>query len=216
MNSGLATPRATDEGGHKSALKYAERDLKTLTYVVREYVRDKKVCVQAGGNLGVFPCHLAVPFNSVYSFEPDPALFREMVKRCPENVVCLNAAVGCERELVSAVRARRDGNTKREAHVGVTHVVPGGFIPTIKIDDLGLRRCDFLCLDVEGYEFSALVGAQQTIESGSPVIMIELNGSAKSLGVDDEDIRTHLRMLGYTMVERIHSDEIYVRRSSAE
>lgn len=45
-------------------------------------------------------------------------------------------------------------------------------VHTIKIDDLNLKP-DLIKLDIEGYEFNALLGARKTIKKFKPVIYIE-------------------------------------------
>ncbi len=198
--------------GGNAAIRYAVRDLTTLDMAM-QHVKHRGTAVQAGGCLGVFPRYLSTKFESVYTFEPDPDLFAKMVLNTSrDNVVKIQAAVGCDRGLVSTLRQRRDGNLARVAHEGVTHVVPGGRVPILRIDDLGLDRCDLLCLDVEGYEFQALRGALSTISQFHPVVMVELNGSGKTLGIEDDDVRTYLRMAGYEQVDGFHSDEIYAHR----
>jgi hypothetical protein len=42
------------------------------------------------------------------------------------------------------------------------------------VDDLNLNACDFIQLDLEGYEFSALQGARKTIEKYKPLLCIEV------------------------------------------
>jgi FkbM family methyltransferase len=50
--------------------------------------------------------------------------------------------------------------------------------PTISIDDLArsidLERCDFLKIDIDGYDLKAIQGATQVLEKFSPQIFIEL------------------------------------------
>lgn len=191
------------------ALKYAIRDLETLDRAAA-LCPQRRVAVQAGGCLGVFPRRLARSFDQVISFEPDLDLFREMSFSTDErNIVLLNAALSARPGMVRTVRARRDGDSSRVAHEGVTHVIPGGSIPSIQLDALGLQVCDLLVLDVEGYELFALQGSRETISRCRPIIMIEISGLGKTLGHSDDDVRTHVRCAEYEFVARIRSDEIW-------
>jgi hypothetical protein len=54
-----------------------------------------------------------------------------------------------------------------------------GPIPTMRIDDLALPRCDLIYLDVEGEELNALKGAMETIERCKPVIVYEARQAFK-------------------------------------
>lgn len=195
--------------GSSTALKYARRDLATVDMVLSRTV-GRDAVVQAGGNLGIFPKYLARHFATVYTFEPDPDLFLCMAHNAPEqNIVRFQAALGFDRGLLSTRRARRDGSSKI-AHEGITHVVPGGNIPTIRVDDLGLPRCDLLYLDLEGFEIFALTGALLTIERCRPTIVAEINGHCRHYGVTPDDVRAYIGGLRYERAFGVHGDEIYV------
>ena len=43
----------------------------------------------------------------------------------------------------------------------------------LSIDQLGLNNCDLIHLDIEGGEYDALMGAEQTIKRFSPLICLE-------------------------------------------
>jgi len=62
--------------------------------------------------------------------------------------------------------------------------------PMIAIDDLGLTRCDFIKIDVEGMEAEALRGARQIIERFRPMIFVE-RGKASDERIIAELDRAH-------------------------
>jgi FkbM family methyltransferase len=160
-------------------------------------------------NLGVYPRHLSYVFGTVYCFEPSVELFPMLVANAYEtNIIKIQAALGFERGLVGTSRERRDGKTN--AHEGITHIDGPGPIPTLQVDDLGLPVCDFIQLDLEGYELYALRGASQTLARCRPVVCVEINKSLGFVGIDEEDVRGFLRGLGYRFVMRLGSDEGYV------
>lgn len=130
------------------------------------HVTGRGVCVQAGGNMGVWPKALAYEFAAVYTFEPDPLNFRCLCANVPEeNVFKFNAAVGTGHEGCRGMA--------RTSNCGAHYLDGPGGIPVLTIDALGLPQCDFIQLDVEGYEPEALVGGRDTIQAYHPVIMIE-------------------------------------------
>lgn len=201
----------------KAAAKWAERDLATLDHAV-ELVKHHRVAVQAGGLHGAFARQLSLSFHVVHCFEPDPRLFGICARAIDwrAGVRLYNAALGLDRGPVRTVHQRRDGDKTRLAHAGVTHVVPGttaggASIATLRIDDLGLDPCDLIVLDVEGYELEALRGARETIKRCHPVIMVEVNSNLTAMGLTSDDLREHLRLAGYSLAKKIHSDEIYTR-----
>jgi len=140
------------------------------------YVKDLRVVVQAGGNCGMYPRLLSQYFERVYTFEPDPLNFHCLVANCPlEKIYKYQAALGDKHGMVTIDRSL-------DMNVGMVKVSPEGTysVPVIMIDDLELDYCDFLQLDVEGYENKVLRGAKKTIEKYKPVVGVE-NGNGRIL-----------------------------------
>lgn len=69
-------------------------------------------------------------------------------------------------------------------------------------------KVDFIKLDVEGFEFHALIGAERTIRSDRPVIVVEMNPfSCQRMGITYEAIYAVLSMYRYECVQ-IEDEEI--------
>jgi FkbM family methyltransferase len=200
--------------GTEPALKYARRDLEIVDAVLK-LTPGREAVVQAGGNLGIFPKYLSRFFVSVYTFEPDPDRFKKMTGNAPEqNIIRFQAALGFERTLVSTRRVRRDGSSKI-AHEGITHVVAGGFVPTVRVDDLSLPVCDLLYLDLEGFELFALRGARDTLAQCRPTVVVEIGKHSKHYGVQPAEVETFLRVAGYDAVMKAQSDVVFVPKERA-
>lgn len=166
--------------------------------------------MQAGGNVGVFPRRLAEVFERVYTFEPDAALFAALCANAPAvNIVKLQAALGWDRGTVGLACRRRDGSLK-PAHPGMTFVEGAGAVPVLRVDDLGLEVCDLLYLDIEGREFAALRGAEETIRRCRPVLALEINKQIEHAGLTAEELRGYIRTLGYRPDGVFNSDEVFV------
>ena len=195
--------------GSAEALKWSHRDLAQLEAVLA-LVPGRTAVVQAGGNLGVFPKRLAQVFAAVYTFEPAADLFAIMQENAPEpNIVRFQAALGSDRGLVGTSRVRRDGSSK-PAHEGITHVVSGGTIPTLRIDDLGLPVCDLIYLDIEGSELNALRGASATLARCRPVVAVEINKSLGYMGLTPQDVSGFITSKGYRHALTVGSDQAFV------
>jgi FkbM family methyltransferase len=194
--------------GSPEGLKWMRRDLPYLDRIIQR-VPQKRVAVQAGACLGVYPKRLAAAFGVTYVFEPSAELFPLMVTNAPEtNIVRFQAALGCDRALVGVSRQRRDG--KPTNHEGITHIAGPGSIPTLCLDDLALPVCDLVYLDVEGYELYALQGAVETIARCRPLLAVEINKNAAFLGLSRDEVRAYITdVLQYRFVERLQSDEVY-------
>lgn len=194
--------------GEYDALRYAKRDLAVLEQVIG-LTPGRTACVQAGGNLGVWPKRLAQDFATVYTFEPAADLFAALCQRAHEpNIVKFQAAVGETGGLVGLSRERRDG--KRNSHVGITHVAGDGTVPVLRIDDLNLPVCDLVYLDVEGWELKALRGCIQTLVNCRPVVAVEINRGIEFAGSSAEELRAFLASLQYREVAQLQSDVVFV------
>jgi FkbM family methyltransferase len=139
------------------------------------HVRQRRVCVQAGGNCGQLVIGLAEAFGAVYTFEPDPRNFVALTVNTAHlaKVSRFQAALGSERGL----RGMADGDPAfAGVNCGAGYMAGPGRIPTLGIDDLGLTACDLIVLDVEGGELSAVRSAFYTICACQPVIVIEDKG----------------------------------------
>ncbi|MFZ8899817.1 MAG: FkbM family methyltransferase, partial [Alphaproteobacteria bacterium] len=109
----------------------------------------RSVCIQAGGNVGVFPKILAKSFNAVYTWEPDPENFTCLAMNCPEpNIVKFNAALGSHPDMIHVGSPNRQHNN----NCGAYQVLGKGIYPTMLVDDLALPACDLIYLDIEGFE----------------------------------------------------------------
>lgn len=167
------------------------------------HVNSNSVMVQAGGNCGQYVRQFSQRFNTVYTFEPDTINFLCLTLNCSSNnVIKTQACLGNENKFVSIYR---------ESDAGAIHVVEHqGSIPTVRIDDLKLPSCDLIQLDIEGYEYFALLGAQHTIEQYHPLIMLEWCGAwAKRYGTDEKMRDEFLTNMGYSQILSNVSDIIY-------
>lgn len=179
-----------------------------LLEIIKPYLKDNKVMVQAGGNCGMQIIKFAEFFDYVYTFEPEPKNFYCMNKNLVhKNVIKIQACIGDERGMVNLSPW---GNEERGYESGGYHVGgSGGYIPTLMIDDLGLEQCDLIQLDVEGYQLKALNGAIQTIQKFKPVICTE-HAWIERYGGTPQEVDSFLTSLGYLAVANYTTDNIYV------
>ena len=68
-----------------------------------------------------------------------------------------------------------------------------------------------LKLDVEGYEVQALMGALQTINRSSPLIVIEWLNHGEKYGWSKQNILGFLSGLGYNSMKEVGSDMMFKR-----
>lgn len=170
-----------------------------------------KLCIQAGGNLGFFPLKFANRFETVITFEPEPQNFYCLNKNVSNsNVVKIQAALGSEHRWI-------DIKSPNSNHVGLCEVDKDSKelkYPTIRIDDLHVPACDFIQLDLEGYEYFALLGGIETIDTFKPYLSIEMTGHETKYGVGPNEIEDLLKRLNYEQVDRIWLDNIYKHKDA--
>lgn len=160
------------------------------------HCKNFRTVVQAGGNQGLYPYLFSTFFEHVYTFEPDGLNFHCLVNNCQkDNVYKFNCALGPRAGMVGLHRPTMNNS-------GMHNVVPGDQIPVLPLDAFDFPHVDLIQLDIEGYEYEALLGAQETIRKHSPVITVERN---------NEPIRTLLESLGYVESDRSFADTFYVR-----
>lgn len=141
----------------------AERIAREVRVTLR---RDCRVCLQAGGHVGLWPEALAQYFETVYTYEPHAANFACLMRNVAAPHVYATRGVLHERP--GGVQITRD-----IPRSGRWRVSGGGPIPSYRVDDLALAWLDALVLDIEGSELAALRGATDTIARCRPVIVLE-------------------------------------------
>tara|TARA_B000000557_G_scaffold174219_1_gene141825 strand:+ start:679 stop:1419 length:741 start_codon:yes stop_codon:yes gene_type:complete len=66
------------------------------------------------------------------------------------------------------------------------------------VDDLKLKTVNFIKIDIEGFEYKALLGAQKTLKKYKPIIYIELQKHSLARNSDSlDDLYNYLRKMGY-------------------
>lgn len=173
---------------------------------ISEYVSTRDVVVQAGGNCGFYPKQYAELFRTVYTFEPEWLNFYCLNLNVPEpNVIKNQACLGDKHQLVNLAI--------KEKNRGKNYINGVGILPTYCIDNLNLEVCDLIHLDIEGYEYFALRGADKTIKKCRPVIVIEMWDKLDNRFGENINNQTvqYLNSMNYTYIKTLHnSDKIFL------
>jgi FkbM family methyltransferase len=119
----------------------------------------------------------------VIAFEPQRIIFQMLCGNVAinaiDNVVAYNMAVGHRTGSVTLPRVdyAQPGNF---GGVSVDAAAAGEPVPLVTVDSLGLNRCDFMKIDVEGMEQDVLEGAHDTLRRFRPRLYVENDRIDKS------------------------------------
>jgi FkbM family methyltransferase len=145
----------------------------------RQIVRAGGTVVEAGANIGAHTialAHLVGPAGVVHAIEPQRVVFQTLCGNVAlnslTNVQCHYAAVGDQAGTI--VVPTFDFNKPNNfGGLSLGQHESGERVRQITIDSLGLARCDFLKIDVEGMELAAVRGASATLERLRPILYVE-------------------------------------------
>ena len=145
------------------------------------------VIVDVGANIGIMSAHLGrrFPNNRIVAIEPMPdnvKVLKKVKKKLDlKNIKVLSLAVGNEKGSVKMVLPQ-NGKTKMQ---GLSHVVDEKMtewnegeefeVELKKLDKIFKSKVvNGIKMDVENYEYEALLGAEKIITKHKPVIYLEL------------------------------------------
>jgi len=169
-------------------------------------VKNKFLVIQAGGNSGLYPFIYARHFDNVITFEPDHRWFYCLtVNANLKNVFKFQCALGNDNIPVSMNCPILKG-TK---NLGGLFTENNGNIPKIKIDSLGLSPT-LIHLDIEGAEWEALLGAENTIKNSKPLIVVEWDTiTMNRFGWSSEKVYDMFLSLNYSVIKEWRRDKAF-------
>jgi FkbM family methyltransferase len=205
----------------RRAVKKINKDLNRTDCDILDYQREYlnkalsfckqfRTAIDGGAHYGVMSYNLYSKFNIVHSFEvydPVRKCLKENVEKFQmSNVVVYDFGLG-----------EKTKNIQLDISRGTfgTHIDPtkdNGNIPIKALDDLDLTDVDFIKLDCEGYEPFIVQGAEKTIKTYSPVILMERKGHTERWGLDKYEPVKILESWGYREAVSYRKDCIMVRQ----
>ena len=189
-------------------------DYDFMNFFIR-FIDSGDVVLDVGANIGAYTLLFArcASRGRVVAFEPAPTAFARLSENVGRNrlearVRLVNKAVGDE---AGSLRFSI-GDKSSTHHVAVDRDNPPEktmeVLCTTLSDEATLQsidRCDFIKIDVEGYEECVIVGGQAFIQRTSPkAILFEANGRSLDYGSTLEHAFEILGALGYRIGFYIH------------
>jgi FkbM family methyltransferase len=193
----------------KAAQKYVDGK---PTYQYNKYseclriIDRRRTAIDVGGNLGLWSRVMCLDFKSVQSFEP-VSEYCEYFKLNAPNATLHNVALSdeCQEIVMACATDGSCGDTapmvnKRKEKALQT-------VETMLLDSYEFKDVDFIKVDCEGYELHVLRGAEQTIISNRPVVIVEQKpNKGKKYGYADDAAVKYLQKLGMKVHTIISGD----------
>ena len=163
-----------------------------------QYIKQWRVCLDIGSNIGQWTRPLAKRFKSMVCFEPNPNFRECFEKNIQEKNVLLWPYGLSDKEH----KAKQDFNS-------TVLQQEDGDVDCRTLDSFGLTNVDFVKIDVDGFEVPLLNGATETLTNNNPVINIEMKRDKRpGIVAKCESI---LKDLGYKFQKRTKSDEVWLK-----
>ena len=177
--------------------------------LIRSHLNKESVFVDVGANIGQHSLYASLFARHVYAFEPITSIYHQFNRSIFENdifsISTYNYALGDTNTVIPIYSNKINRG-------GSSLVVSSerSFLQNVKVvrlDDvassIGFERVDVMKIDVEGYEYSVLLGAQEVLKLHHPVLIIEFSPCFyNSIDVSiSEKIITLLTNSGYTIFD---------------
>lgn len=184
---------------------------------MRRLIKSGFVCYDVGANVGAYVlqfCHWSGPAGRVVAFEPNPEARKVLdrhiaMNNVGERVQVVAAAVGAVEDEATLYIAGTEGMNRlgkpNPSLAGRSYALK---VPVLTLDGFvrsGHPAPDLILVDVEGFEFSVLMGARETIKArrGAVHLIVEMHPdlwSSAGTGRNQmvallEELRLHPRSL---------------------
>jgi FkbM family methyltransferase len=145
--------------------KVTMRELLDSNKLIWEHVPEGGIAIDGGAHEGSFTGAILSHFDHIHSFEPVQENYQRLDDKFKfqPTVSTYNFALG-DRPAMVGMKGKRSTSF---------HVWGEGDIKMTSIDDLDLAP-SFIKLDLEGYEYFALKGAERTLLRYEPYVFIEV------------------------------------------
>lgn len=159
---------------------------------IKKWHPERDVFLDVGANVGVWSIDMSTHFNRVISFEPS--------KR---NKECLDLNIVGKAEVREVALSNFEGTAQFHEEIkncGNSKLwqeeqLPGLYDVNVStIDKQNLDNCNLIKIDVQGYEWQVIQGAEKTIEQFQPWIAFEVSA-------DVDVICKFLEDRGYDMID---------------
>lgn len=181
---------------------------KDLLLEMRKHITEESTCLDIGANIGQHTLYLSSVSKKgkVYAFEPIPKLAQQIEESAKanhmENVTVCNFGLSNKNEILDIYLNNLNmGNTTFKKRLGASDVVKA---ETKTFDSFWniQNPIHFLKMDVEGYEYFALLGMKENILAHKPVMIIEFSPIFyNAMNISSTEFLHFIFDLGYTVAD---------------
>jgi FkbM family methyltransferase len=163
-----------------------------------------KTFVDIGANIGTFSLILSNYCKEVIAFEPLPKLYQQFQESIKlnnfTNITAHNSACGNEKTSLEITinETNLGGNTLLQ-HNNILAKTSKQIVQVDRLDDVLFgQKVDVIKIDVEGYEYFVLLGAEKIITQYKPIIFIEYSPQYY------EELETGMSAKLYNLIKLYH------------
>jgi FkbM family methyltransferase len=139
---------------------------------ILKHIPNKKTFVDVGTNVGIWSKPMMSYFNSVVSYEPSKQNLECLKANIPTGIDLREKAVA---NFTGFADFRQAGKNCGDGKLCRQGVESSYQVPVVKLDDENLNNVDLIKIDVQGWEFEVLDGAQNLIKRDRPWVVFEVN-----------------------------------------
>ena len=155
---------------------FEKRELYAVEKFFSSMQLDKKICIDAGANIGNHSLFFSRIFERVFSFEPNKEVFKLLAINAASvsNVKPFNLGLSDKKETSKAFVDKGNLSSGKI----VEDLDSNDIFQVEKLDNFksenNLAKISYLKIDIEGHEEAALRGAKEILISDSPVVSLEM------------------------------------------
>ena len=151
------------------------------TKCILNNIKKGDTCIDVGANIGVHSLTMANkvgPEGKIYSFEPHPDFMKRLLRNVALNsfnwVTTKQIALGSKKGK-AVLYSQTDINNKSASLLayGKKENVDKFDVEVKPLDSFGLKRCNLIKIDTDGFDYEVLRGAVNTIKKFKPTIIFE-------------------------------------------
>lgn len=175
---------------------------------------DKIHAVDIGANTGEVTNIISSQWNNVTAFEPTPDTFKFLQNNVNKNVTCKNLGISDAPGTLKFIT----GKDQRKNQIVSNNFSKKGWdtisIEVQTLDSFNFTDIDFLKIDVEGHERHVIIGAEKTIKTCKPLIVIEISFENKvfdkSISKNHSEALDILQSWGYKIKGKFKHDYVLI------